>query len=101
MFKRIVKIPKKSFEDLTLPEVASMVEADSAFGPNGNRDFDACALDEFLHCFKPKRDDLKEIQSRILANIYLDRPGSEQKDINREYLEATARKLRQGELPDI
>jgi len=39
----VIKIPGKTFEDLSFEEVALMIEADSSLSPNGNDYFASCA----------------------------------------------------------
>ncbi len=90
----VIKIPGKSFEELTLEEVALMIEADSSISPNGNEYFSSCALDEFLHNTNLIRNDLLELQRDILNNIYLDVEGSSEKKINTEYLLGLSKRLR-------
>ncbi len=87
MLERIIKIPGKSFTDLSVNEVAHMIEADSSISANGNEYFSGCALDEFIHCARlDGRPDLEKIRSDILNNIYIDVQGSREKKINVEYL---------------
>ncbi|MEJ2461057.1 MAG: hypothetical protein P8098_05445 [Candidatus Thiodiazotropha sp.] len=95
-FKKIIKIPnKESFEDLSLYEIGLMIEADSALSPEGNELFDSCALDEFLHFRRfDTSPQLQKIQSYILANIYLEIPGSKNKGINTAFLKAYAKELK-------
>jgi hypothetical protein len=90
----IIKIPGKNFEDLSLEEVGLMIDTDSSFSENGNAYFASCALDVFLHNTDLSRKDLREIQQNILANIYLDIPGSNIKAINKEYLRNLSAKLK-------
>ena len=72
-----------------------MIEADSALSPEGNELFDGCALDEFLH-FRTfdASPQLQKIQSYILENIYLELPGSKNKEINTVFLKAYAKELK-------
>lgn len=95
MFEKIIKIPgKESFTDLSLKEVALMIEADSSLSKEGNTSFASCALDEFLHFSNlDGRPDLQEIQSDILRNIYIDIEGSKTKKINAEFLKKYAQEL--------
>ncbi|UJP06214.1 MAG: hypothetical protein LZF61_04355 [Nitrosomonas sp.] len=90
----VIKIPGKTFEDLSLEEVALMIEADSSISPEGNEYFASCALDEFLHNTKLERKDLRKLQGEILEHIYIDIKGSQKKKINTEYLMILASKLR-------
>ncbi len=90
----VIKIPGKKFEDLTLEEVALMIEADSSISPNGNVYFASCALDEFLHNTKLKRKDLRKLQEEILKHIYIELPGLDEKKINTDYLMAMVSRLR-------
>ena len=92
MFQKIIKIPgKSSFRDLTVAEVAKMIEADSSLQSGGSEYFDSCALDEFLHCGSLSgRPDLQEIRDHIARNIYIDVPGREAKEINVEFLKEYA-----------
>ena len=91
----IIKIPGKSFEDLSLIEVALMIEADSSLEQDGNAYFASCALDEFLHCSKlDGRLDLQQIREDILSKIYLDIPDSKSKKINTKFLVQYAESLR-------
>lgn len=95
MLERIIKIPGKSFTDLSIDEVAYMIEADSSISPTGNEYFSSCALDEFIHCAKlDGRPDLEKIRSDILNNIYIDVQGSKEKKINVEYLKRYCSALR-------
>ena len=48
-FIRIIKIENKTFEDLTLAEIALMIDADTSISPHGNDYFSSSALDIFLH----------------------------------------------------
>jgi len=90
----VIKIPGKTFEDLSLEEVALMIEADSSISPNGNNYFASCALDEFLHNTKLKRKDLRKLQEEILKHIYIELPGLDRKKINTDYLMAMVSRLR-------
>ena len=93
--KRNIRDPDKTYTDLTTNEVALMIEADSALTNDGNELFANCALDEFLHnAILDSRPDLQQIRTEILDNIYLDIPGSKNKQINTEYLIQYAKKLR-------
>lgn len=94
LIHKIIKIPNKSFDDLTLKEVALMIEADSSISPNGNQYFASCALDEFLHNASLERDDLKDMRERILQNIYIEVPGSKNKKINTRFLKELSEKLK-------
>lgn len=96
MFKKIIKIPGKiSFKELSISEIALMIEADSALGGGGNESFDSCALDEFLYCEDlSERPDLQKIRDHIAENIYLDVPGSKVKKINAMFLSRYALELR-------
>ena len=99
MLKKIIKIPGKTFSDLSLEEVASMIEADSSLRPEGNEQFASCALDEFLHSGLLKgREDLELVRTRILANIYINIPNQKHKEINTGYLKKAAMQLKQGEI---
>lgn len=93
---KIIKIPGKTFDDLTLQEVALMIEADSSISPEGNDFFASCALDEFLHNTNLNRKDLKGIQKEILRHIYIDIEGVKEKKINVEYLISLVSRLRNG-----
>ena len=90
----VIKMPGKTFEDLSMAEVALMIEADSSISPDGNEYFSSCALDEFLHNIEPKRQDLKDLQTKILNNIYVDIEDSEEKKINTTFLLALASELK-------
>lgn len=90
---KVIKIPGKSFEDLTLGEVTLMIDADSSLSPNGNEYFSSCALDEFLHNTELERSDLRELQAEILENIYIDVDGSRNKKINTSYLKKLSSSL--------
>lgn len=90
----VIKIPGKTFEDLSVKELALMIEADSSISPEGNEYFASCALDEFLHNTKLERKDLRKLQEEILRYIYIDIEGSREKKINTEYLILLASKLR-------
>ena len=93
--KEIIKIPGKSFKDLSLTEVVLMIEADSSLAKDGNAYFANCALDEFLHCSNLEgRMDLQQIRDDVLSNIYLDIPGSKSKKVNTKYLTQYAKMLR-------
>ena len=95
-FEKIIRIPgKSSFSELSILEVALMIEADSAISPEGNEAFNSCALDEFLYCGKfDNRPDLEQIRADILENIYIHVKGRSDKEINTEYLLEYANKLR-------
>jgi hypothetical protein len=90
----VIKIPGKNFEELSINEVALMIEADSSISPDGNEYFASCALDEFLHNTKLKREDLREVQSDILKHIYIEGDSSRTKKVNTEYLKLLASKLK-------
>lgn len=92
----VIKIPGKTFEDLSLEEVALMIEADSSLSPNGNDYFASCALDEFLHNTKLKRKDLRKLQEEILKHIYVELPGLVEKKTNTDYLMAIVSRLREA-----
>ena len=97
MFKgrSIIKIDGKSFGDLSIDEVAAMIDADSSLSPDGNEYFDSCALDEFLHCADlDGRPDLEKIRVEILENIYLDFEGSRAREINTDFLTSFSERLR-------
>lgn len=83
---QVIKIPGKEFNDLSLKEVALMIQADSSLSPDGNKYFAACALDEFLHCAELKKPLLKKIRDEILSEIYIDREGAKYMDINTQFL---------------
>ena len=101
MFESIIKILGKKFSDLSLVEVASMIEADSALNPEGNEFFSASALDEFLYCADLRgRVDLESIRTEILGNIYIDIPGAKHKKINTEFLIKLAERLR-GQISSV
>ena len=95
----IIKIPGKQFDDLTLREVAKMIEADSAISPEGNDYFSGDALDVFLHNAEITRPDLIHLRDKILENIYIDVDGSKVKEINTEYLTKLAADLESR--PDV
>lgn len=100
MFKEIIKIPGKSFRDLSKEEVALMIEADSSLTKNWNEHFSDCALDEFLHCSDlDGNEELQKIRSEILEKIYLDIPGKKHKKINTEFLVQYAKDLRKDVQP--
>lgn len=67
--RSVIKIQGKGFNDLSLDEIASMVEADSSISPLGSDLFDSSALDTFLHNAKIEREDLKRVREDILRNI--------------------------------
>lgn len=92
----VIKIPGKTFEDLSLEEVALMIEADSSLSPNGNDYFASCALDEFLHNTELKRKDLRKLQEEILKHIYVELPGLVEKKTNTDYLMAIVSRLREA-----
>ena len=93
--QKIIKISDKSFADLTIAEVALMIEADFSLSSNGNEYFAGCALDEFLHCSDLEgRPDLQQIRKDIFSNIYLEIPGSKSKKINTKFLVTYASDLR-------
>ena len=95
MFEKIIKIPGKSFRDLSKEEVALMIEADSSLTKDGNEYFASCALDEFLHSSNlEKNEELQKIKTEILQQIYLDIPGNKHKRINTEFLKQYAKDLR-------
>lgn len=90
----VIKIPGKTFEDLTLEEVALMIDADSSISPEGNEYFSGCALDEFLHNVRLKRSDLRGLQEEILKNIYIVLEGSKNKEIDVDYLKQLSSSLK-------
>jgi hypothetical protein len=92
----IIKIPGKTFEDLSIGEVGLMIDADSSLSPNGNDAFSSSALDVFLHNTVLKRPDLRALQKEILNNIYLDIPGERHKKINTEYLKRLSAELKKN-----
>ncbi|KAF0810945.1 hypothetical protein A167_00432 [Alcanivorax sp. S71-1-4] len=92
---KVIKIPGKSFEDLTLREVALMIDTDSSLSPNGNEHFSSCALDEFLHNTELERSDLRQLQEEILKNIYIDVDGSKNEKINTSYLKKLSSSLKE------
>lgn len=95
MLHRIIRERGKRFVDLTLDEVALMIEADSALCPDGNEMFSGCALDEFLITQEFEgRADLDQIRDEINAEIYVDIPGEKRKAINVEFLKRYASSLR-------
>lgn len=93
MFEKIIRIPGKTFDELSHVEVAQMIMADSAITPEGNDYFSGCALDEFLHNAELTRPDLKGIRSDILDSIYIDVDDSNGKRIDVEFLKAYAARL--------
>lgn len=95
MLHRIIRVRGKRFVDLTLDEVALMIEADSALCPDGNDMFSGCALDEFLMTVSFEgRPDLDRIRDEINAGIYIDTPGSKHKDTDVAFLKRYAASLR-------
>ena len=90
---------EKSFDELELLEVAAMIEADSALAPEGNTQFDAAALDAFLHNATLTRPDLLRIRDELLAGIYRDVGGSTWKQIDTEFLRGYALSLRRTRDP--
>lgn len=93
--KEAIRIPNKTFTDLSIFEIALMIEADSSLTENGNEYFAACALDEFLNnASLDGRSDLQQIKNDILKNIYVDVPGRQAKEINTEFLIKYAQRLR-------
>jgi hypothetical protein len=97
--RELIKISGRSFNDLDLTEVASMIEADSALAPFGNAQFDAAALDVFLHNATLTRDDLVRIRAELLQGIYLDVPDAKSKEIDVDFLREYAARLRQHVSP--
>lgn len=98
MFKKIIRIPNKSFNDLNAEETALMIEADSSLTADGNESFASCALDEFLYAAELHRADLLALRKLILDNIYVDKAGTTRKEINSEFLRKLADKIRRGEI---
>jgi hypothetical protein len=98
MLHNVIRIRGKTFDDLNTEEVALMIEADSSLTRDGNESFAACALDEFLYSKQVTRPDLLALRERILANIYIERPGTAIKEINRGFLARVAAELRSGTL---
>ena len=96
MLERIIRIPKKSFGDLTWEEVALMIEADSSVSPSGNKYFSSCALDEFLTINYLERKDLQYLQKYISDNIYKDENNSRTKKVNSSFLKALAKDIKEG-----
>jgi hypothetical protein len=96
-FQNLIKIPGKSFEDLSYGELASMIEADSSLSPIGNEKFDSGALDVFLHNVEISRPDLLQIRNELLGGIYLDVQGSRIKKVDTRFLLDYASKLRSRE----
>lgn len=92
--KDIIKIEGKTFDDLTVFEVAKMIDADSSLTNEGNEYFSSSALDEFLHNYEPERDDLKRVQKKILENIYVSNEGGIEKEINKEFLISFSKQLK-------
>lgn len=92
---KIIKVPRKSFDDLSLREVALMIEANSSISPDGNEYFAACALDDFLHEVELKREDLNFIKDIILKSIYIDMDGSKNKKVDSEFLLLFASKFKE------
>ncbi|MCC7412731.1 MAG: hypothetical protein IT495_14040 [Gammaproteobacteria bacterium] len=93
MFEKIIKIPGKTLDELSLAEVAQMIMADSAISPRGNVNFSSCALDEFLHNAVLTNPELEQIRSDILESIYIDVDGTKEKKINVEFLKTYAARL--------
>ncbi len=93
---KVIKIPGKTFDDLSWDEVALMIEADSSLSPEGNAYFSSEALDEFLHNARLKRHDLRDLRDKILRNLYIDIKGTKTKEINTDYLKSLAERLRQN-----
>ncbi len=91
--KEIIKIPGKTFDNLSAREVALMIEADSSLSEDGNEFFSSCALDEFLYGAELERKDLCELRDEILQNIYVNVEGQKYKDINTDYLKKLCDKL--------
>ena len=85
-FRKTIKIPEKSFNDLSLYEVALMIEADSSLSEDGNEYFDSSALDVFLHNSSGLRPDLEKIRNELLSEIYISVPGHKNKIINTDFL---------------
>lgn len=90
--REAIKTPGKSFDDLSLAEVASMIEADSALSPGGNAEFDSAALDIFLHNIELRREDLQKIRACILERIYTSDNGT----VDVSFLREFAQSLRDG-----
>lgn len=93
--RELIRIPGKSFDELDLDGVASMIEADSSLAPGGNALFDAAALDEFLHNARLTREHLVRIRTELLQGIYLDVQGARWKSVDVESLRRYAGRLRQ------
>lgn len=94
-FRRIIRIPGKTFNDLSLAEVASMIEADSSMSPEGNEQFDSSALDVFLHNANLSRCDLLTVREELLAMIYVSIPGSDCREVDVEFLRHYSARLRE------
>lgn len=94
MFERIIKIPGKSFNDLSLLDVVRLIEADSSLSPGGNEFFSSSALDEFLYCSELTKEPLIQIREDILKNIYIEVPGRKEKEINTAFLKQYAEELK-------
>lgn len=94
-FGNIIKIKnKKEFDDLTIYEIALMIDADSSLSPEGNDFFSSNALDEFIHNSSLKRDDLNFIKKCLSENIYLDIDGKNYKKINVDFLKRFSKELK-------
>ena len=98
--RELIKGPKKSFDELDVDEVAAMIEADSTIAPEGNAQFDAAALDTFLHNATLTRPDLIRIRTELLQGIYLDVQGAHWKRIDVDFLRAYAARLRRSGTDD-
>lgn len=93
-FKELIKIPgKTSYDQLTNPEVAMMIDA---FLTEGNEFFDPLAFNDFLHT-QLKNSDLKQLQEDMSSKAFGPTEGNEWPPINRHYLEQLIHELRREE----
>ena len=97
MFHRIIRSSRRSFDDLSWDEIASMIEADSALSPDGNREFSGCALDEFIYSEDVRRSDLRSLQRYLRNGIYRGSAGDSEKHIDKDFLRAIVVRIRSGQ----
>lgn len=96
MFEKIIRLSRKSFDDLSWEEVARMIEADSALSVDGNEDFSGCALDEFIYSQDVQRSDLKSLQRYLRNGIYSRSSDCSERRIDTDFLRAVAIRIRSG-----
>lgn len=95
MLTKIIKIPGKSFDELSWGEVASMIDACL---DGENEAFDAIALNEFIH-WRLRSPPMQTLQREISDNWLLESPHGDTPRLNEPYLRALSAKLRADAYP--